>query len=92
MGVYVDDLQPVIKLGLFPSRESCHLVADTLGELHNFAGRLNLKRIWFQPRSHPHYDLTGNKRRQALRFGALEITDRRLVEIIREHRQAPKGE
>lgn len=87
MGVYVDDLKPVIVLGIFPSRESCHLVADTISELHSFAGRLNLRRSWFQPKSHPHYDLTQNKRRQALRFGALEITDRRLVELMKEYRE-----
>ena len=55
-------------------RQACHLVADTEEELHAFAARLGLKRAWFQAKSSPHYDLTANKRAQAVRMGAIEIT------------------
>jgi hypothetical protein len=59
----------------------CHLTADTLDELHAFAGRLGLKRAWFQnhPR-HPHYDLTPGKRAQAVRMGAVEYDTRTVAE------------
>ena len=40
-------------------------------ELHDFAGKLGLRRDWFQPHpSHPHYDLTARKRDAAMRLGA----------------------
>lgn len=55
---------------------SCHLMADTEEELHAFAQRLRLKREWFQPKSHPHYDLTIEKRVQAVALGAVEVSAR----------------
>lgn len=86
MGVYVDDMRLVIKNRNWPYPKACHLVADTVRELHIFAMRLSLRRGWFQKNTIPHYDLTANKRAQALRFGALEITDKRLVEMIKKYR------
>lgn len=51
----------------------CHLVADSLDELHAFAGRLGLRRSWFQEAaSYPHYDVTTEVRERALRIGAVE--------------------
>ena len=51
----------------------CHLVADSLDELHAFAGALGLRRSWFQERaSYPHYDVTTDVRDRALRLGALQ--------------------
>lgn len=55
---------------------SCHLVGDTVTELHAFARRLGLRRAWFQNLSVPHYDLTPTKRAEAIRMGALEIPAR----------------
>jgi hypothetical protein len=54
MAVYVDD-------ELIPWRGKlwCHLVADTLPELHAFARRLGLRQAWFQAKAaYPHYDVT----------------------------------
>lgn len=74
MTVYVD---PLVKWGgskSFCWKKSCHLMADTLTELHDFASRLRMKRSWFQKhRSVAHYDLTENKRKQAVRMGAQEV-------------------
>lgn len=51
----------------------CHLVADSLNELHDFARRLGLKRQWFQDQGfYPHYDVTMAVRERALRLGALD--------------------
>ena len=76
MPAYVDDLQEThiqVSLGKWPYREFCHLTADTIRELHDMAERIGLKREWFQPhRSYPHYDLTKNKRTQAVKAGAIE--------------------
>ncbi len=50
----------------------CHLVAESLEELHAFAAVLGLKRGWFQERaSYPHYDVTTEVRDRALRLGAV---------------------
>lgn len=65
MAVYVDD-------ELIPWRGKlwCHLVADTLPELHAFARRLGLREAWFQSKSvYPHYDVTVSVRDRALSMG-----------------------
>jgi hypothetical protein len=52
-----------------------HMQADTPDELHAFAARLGLRREWFQSRpgrpERDHYDLTGARRDQAIRLGAI---------------------
>lgn len=79
MGVYVDELRnwaivPPTTVPKVFRKGSCHLTADTLEELHEFATRLQLRRAWFQDHPiHPHYDLTPNKRRSALRLGAIFV-------------------
>lgn len=66
MAVFVDDERISWK-----GRRWCHLVADSLEELHQFADRLGLKRDWFQDKaSYPHYDVTVSVRSRALRLGA----------------------
>lgn len=57
----------------------CHMIADTLTELHSMADALGLKREYFQPRSFPHYDLAKSKRAAAVAFGAIEVTRAELV-------------
>ena len=54
--------------------QSCHLLADTIDELHAFAAKIALKRSWFQDGSAPHYDLVASKREAAVRLGATELT------------------
>ena len=87
MGVYVDDMRSVIRNKNWPYPKACHLMADSVKELHIFARKLSLKRRWFQSNTIPHYDLTESKRKQSLRFGAIPISDKRLVEMIQEYRQ-----
>ena len=87
MSVYVDQLQDCVANNRWRYARSCHLVADTLDELHAFAERLGLKRAWFQATSLPHYDLTKNKRELAVKRGAIQIDQRQLVEILRTHRK-----
>ena len=70
MAVYVEPLRNHgWKLG-----PSCHLVGDTLAELHAFARALGLRRSWFQDKRTPHYDLTAGKRALAVSRGAVELT------------------
>lgn len=89
MSVYVDKMLSTIPNANWRYREGCHLIADTLGELHVFAARLGMKRSWFQQKNGnlPHYDLTVNKRKRAVQLGAVEIGQRKFVEILRIYRQ-----
>lgn len=85
MSVYVDQEKDQYRHMIMS-----HLVADTLDELHAMAQRLGLKRSWFQvSRSGmPHYDICQTKREQAIRFGAVEIDRRKMVELVRRNREA----
>ena len=72
--IYVDSLRSCIPNHKWRWNESCHLFADSLEELHEFALKLGLKRSYFQAGSIvPHYDLTANKRKEAVKKGADEI-------------------
>jgi hypothetical protein len=54
---------------------------------------LGLKRSWFQvSRSGmPHYDICQSKREQAIRLGAVEIDRRKMVELMKTHREAGRS-
>lgn len=66
MATYVDNEQIPWRGKLW-----CHLVADSLDELHAFAVQLGLRRAWFQSKSaFPHYDVTLTVRERALQLGA----------------------
>lgn len=68
MAVYVDNVK--VK---WRGRLWCHLVADSIEELHAFARQLGLQRDWFQhAASYPHYDVTVEVRQKALCVGAME--------------------
>lgn len=72
--IYVDDAIHPWKGQLW-----CHLFSPDIDALHAFAGRIGLKRTWFQdPRtmpkvSWPHYDMNENRRRVALAKGAIAL-------------------
>lgn len=89
MAVYVDDLMACIPNGNWRWSKSCHLIADTTDELHTFAQRIGMRRSWFQNDSRlPHYDLTENRRRMALKQGAIELDRRGFVSKMRELQQS----
>lgn len=83
MSVYIDRANLS-----FGRMQMCHMLADTLDELHAMADRVGLKRQWFQPASTPHYDVCQAKRRLALAAGAIEVSNRQLVSLIRKWRAA----
>lgn len=82
MAIMVDE-------SLYPFRGQlyCHMMSTLTDrtqaeqELHAFADRLGLKRGWFQGKDprHPHYDLSPGKRAQAVKSGALEVTNRAMI-------------
>jgi hypothetical protein len=78
VAVYVDEFRLWLPRQPRPFHEgSCHLTADTLDELHDFARRIGLRRGWFQ-KHHiaPHYDLTEARRDRALAAGAVFVPAR----------------
>lgn len=83
MPVYVDDARN--RLGRMVM---CHMIADTLGELHAMADAIGMRRVWFQPKSFPHYDVSLGRRRGAVARGAVELSQRELVGVIRRLRRA----
>ena len=72
--IYVDSMRACVPTPLWKWSENCHLSADTLEELHEFAKQLGLRKGYLDDKpGHPHYDLTQNKRRLAIKMGATEI-------------------
>jgi hypothetical protein len=82
LAVYVDKL---IDYG-WRHGPSCHLIADSVEELIEFAMSIGLRREWYQPKSSPHFDLTAEGRSVAIRAGAIELDNRALVAKLRELR------
>lgn len=84
MSVYVDS-----EKNHYRHMIMCHMVADSVEELHDMAQRLGLMRKWFQVSRNgmPHYDICQTKRTQAIKFGALEIDRRKMVELVKAQRQ-----
>ena len=72
MSVYVDELRNYPVSPRWRYGQACHMTADTLEELHAFAGKLELRRSWFQPHERwPHYDLTAKRRAMAVSLGTM---------------------
>jgi hypothetical protein len=82
MAVYVDQL---VNYG-WRHGPSCHMIADTVGELIAFAVEIGLRAEWFQPKSSPHFDLTAGARELAIQHGAIELDRRAFVAKIKELR------
>lgn len=72
MAVYVD---PLINYG-WKLGPSCHMTADSIEELNEFAVKIGLKTAWLQndEGEMPHYDLVESKRKRAVKAGAIELT------------------
>jgi hypothetical protein len=63
-------------------RGSCHMSStESEAELHAFAKQVGLKRSWFQPGRHPHYDLTPGRRAAAVKAGAKEVRLRDMLTL-----------
>jgi hypothetical protein len=77
--VYIDDANIQYR-----RMQMSHMIADTLEELHDMADKIGVRRQWFQSGSRPHYDICKSKKGIALTFGAVQVTSRQLVRIIRE--------
>lgn len=89
MSVYLD---PMVDHGKSIGRAGpswCHMIADTLDELHAMASRIGLRRSWFQYGNTPHYDIgTDRIRALAVAAGAVECDRRVFVAHVRRLRAA----
>jgi hypothetical protein len=65
----------------------CHMVADSLEELHAMADRVGIRRQWFQDTRHPHYDISKGKRQLAILAGAMETDERGILEVSMTSRE-----
>lgn len=82
MAVFVDRTK-----NKFGRMVMCHMLADTLDELHEMARKIGLNPFWFQKNaSTPHYDLSLTKRYEAIKNGAIEADKYKVVELIRKYR------
>ena len=87
MAVYVDRL---VDYG-WRHGPSCHLIADSVDELIEFAVSMGMRAEWFQPKSSPHFDLTADGRAAAVSNGAIELDNRAFVAKVRELREHRKS-
>lgn len=91
MNIYVDDLRDCVPNDKWKWKQACHLftVPGNLHNLHKFAvNALGLKKEFFQNKKDlPHYDLSANKRAEALRLGAVPATMETVVDSIHAWRK-----
>ena len=85
MPVYVDFARHQ-----FREMVMCHMVADCLEELHGMADEIGMRRVWFQAKSFPHYDISQPRRRAAVILGAIEVDRRELVTVMRRWREGAR--
>lgn len=73
--VYVDDFYaPYTRMIM------CHMIADSLEELHEMADKIGMTREWFQG---DHYDISKTLRKKAVALGAREITTQQASAMLR---------
>lgn len=80
MTVYVDNVR-------IPHRGKlwCHMVADSLDELHAFARQLNIPPQGFHAEaSYPHYDITLELREEAILLGALAGNRKQIIRCAKQ--------
>ena len=84
MTVYVDDMgAPLGRMKM------CHMVADTSAELLAMADRIGSRREWLQCAGtyKEHFDIPLMRRRQAVAFGAVEVTRREMGAILKRKKE-----
>ncbi len=65
--------------------DGVHLISSiSTNPLHVFAQKIGLKRCWFRAKSHPHYDLTTEKKTGiAIKAGAKLVSSKELIRALR---------
>lgn len=66
----------------------CHMIAESIEELHKFASSIGLgKHLFHNGAKFSHYDLTAEQRQLAVSAGATQITSKTLVRIARNDKK-----
>jgi len=66
----------------------CHMVSDSIDELHEFAESIGIKKCWYENKrgkNQPHYDIRGQSIIKALSSGAKLVPRRELFKFLEEH-------
>lgn len=80
MTVYVDNAR--VK---WRGKKWCHMVADSLSELHQFAQSIGMRPEWFQASaSYPHYDVSVTRRQLALDQGACAGNRKQIIRCAKK--------
>lgn len=87
MAVYVDNMR-----ANYGRMKMCHMVADSMVELLAMADKIGVQRKWFQPLSHPHFDVSLTKRTSAIMHGAIQVDRHGLVAAMKRHRELWKSD
>lgn len=92
MAVYVDPLNDWGFILKGRPRQTCHMVADTDGELHRMARRMGVNPAWFRRgddtnQYRRHYEITAPFRHIVLRNGATPVSHRQLATMIAQARK-----
>ena len=84
MAVYVDDMYRS-PMGQYGRMKMSHMAADTHDELMAMAERIGLNPSWLQDAGtrREHFDVSMTKRREAIAAGALTVSMRELVGLMR---------
>lgn len=85
MAVYVD-----LAKNKYGRMVMCHMLADSLDELHEMANRIGVQRKWFQEKNIPHYDICKSKRALAVQYGAVEIERGKVLELVKMYRDTER--
>ncbi len=85
MSIYVDPLFEHPKRNA-EGFEWCHMRADSIDELHEFARLIGRNRCWFHKGDH--YDLTPSSRERAVTEGAIELTALEFSRMVIAQRRA----
>lgn len=92
MTVYVDDMY-LYPVGRFTRNGRCmrmsHLMADTTQELLAMVDAIGVQRRWIQSANTPdeHFDISMEKRKQAIAAGAVQVTMREMSAYQMQRRQ-----
>ncbi len=63
----------------------CHMLADSLQELHDFAAFIEVdQRLFHRTASYPHYDVTLQMREIALENGAIAATRKQIIDSAKK--------
>lgn len=72
----------------YPNNGWCHLVADTIPNLHEFAKKVGLKRHMFsnkRGKNQPHYDVKEKMIQKCIDGGANQVSSKEIVIFLKQN-------